>query len=776
ETLRTTFASVEGVPVPVIAERGSVFVKTIDLRDYPADERDSAALQMAIEESHRPFDLSHGPLVRAMLLQLDEAEYMLLLNMHHIVSDGWSHGVFVRELAALYEAFVTNQDDPPSKLPPLPIQYTDFAVWQQQRLSGAVLAEQVNYWKQQLASIVTLDLPTDRPRPALQTHNGAVEWVTVPKALTDRLNELSQQENATLFMTLLAAYNVVLAKYSGQLDVPVGTFISNRNRAEIEGLIGFFVNTLVLRADLSGNPTLREIVQRVRKVALDAYAHQDLPFEKLLDELNPVRDTSRSPFFQTMLVLQNASTGTLELPGLLLRRVDVDSGTARFDLMLVLHETERGLEGAAEFNTDLFEARTINRMVEHLQIVLETLVRDPDRRLLDLSLLTTTEQHQLFDVWNATQRPFSQATIHALFEEQAARTPDKIAVSAEGQMLSYRELNELANQLAHTLRSLDVGPGMLIGACLDRTPELLVGVLGILKSGAAYLPLDPDYPPSRLAFMLEDAQIALLVGHQALIDQLPANSARTLCLDGDALLINGAAVENPRPVTAAEDLAYVLYTSGSTGQPKGAQIPHRAVINFLESMREQPGLTADDILLAVTSLSFDIAGLELYLPLLTGAQVALVSRNVASDGEQLRDQLAATGATVMQATPSTWRLLLHAGWKGSPTLKVLCGGEALPLDLARPLIAGNAELWNLYGPTETTIWSAVSQVDLDEDLITIGHPIANTQIYLLDPKLQPVPIGVAGELHIGGDGLSWGYLKRPALTADKFIPDPFSKQ
>ncbi|HEX6289614.1 MAG TPA: amino acid adenylation domain-containing protein [Herpetosiphonaceae bacterium] len=787
ETLRTTFANVGGEPTLTISPPRPVFLKIVDVREHDPLEREAVALQMAIEESQRPFDLTLGPMVRAMLVQLDEQEYILLLNMHHIASDGWSHNIFVRELAAFYEAYVTQQ---PASLPELSIQYADFAAWQRQWLQGEVLDRMLAYWRRQLGGapfgsgtpVPTLDLPADRPRPAMQTHNGAVEWVRLPRDLTEKLKQLSQQEGATLFMTLLAAWQTLLARYTGQHDVTVGTFIANRNQAAIEGLIGFFVNTLALRTRLHGNPSFREVVQRARTTALEAYAHQDLPFEQLLDDLNVTRDTSRSPLFQTMLVLQTATTNFLELPGISLRLMEVDSGTSRFDLTLVLRETEAGLTGAAEFNIDLFDPATIARLMGHYQVLLEACVDNPDQPIATLPLLTALEQRQLFEVWNATQAPYPQTTLHRLVEEQTARTPDAVAVVFEEQAATFSELDRRANRLANTLRALGVGGcpqgETRVALCVDRSVDLVVGLLGVLKAGGAYVPLDADYPLERLHFMIEDARVPVMVTQSHLqaalqLDQI-RHPMRVLCLDTDAAMIAAADDAPPSGAVSAENLAYIIYTSGSTGKPKGVQLTHGMVVNFLASMQRQPGLTADDTLLAITSLSFDIAGLELFLPLMIGARVVIVSRAVAADGEQLRDAIVASGATVMQATPSTWRLLLGAGDSVGRPLKALCGGEALSRDLARQLLERHESLWNMYGPTETTIWSAVHQIERGMPVV-IGHPIANTQIYMLDANLQPLPIGVPGELHIGGAGVARGYLNRPDLTAERFIPNPFSQ-
>jgi amino acid adenylation domain-containing protein len=707
-------------------------------------------------------------------LRLAAEEHVLLLTMHHMISDGWSHGLFWRDLAVLYEAFDTCK---PTPLPALPIQYADFACWQRQWLRGEALETQLTYWKQQLAGLATLHLPTDYPRPAVQTFRGARHPMVLSQSLVEALKVLSQRHGVTLFMTLLAVFQALLHRYTGQDDIPVGSLIANRNRVEIEELIGFFVNTLVLRTDLSGNPSFRDLLGRVRAVCLGAYAHQDLPFEKLLEELRPQRELSRNPLFQVLFALHNTPRQAPELLGLSVSSLEVDPGTARFDLALDLWETPEGLHGWFEYSTGLFDAATIARIEGHLQTLLEGIVAAPQQRLSMLPLLTADERHRLLVEWNTTgiDSPHDQC-IHQIFEAQVAQTPDAVAVVCEGELLTYCELNRRANQVAHYLGTLGVGPEVLVGLCMERSLEMIVGLLGILKAGGAYVPLDPAYPQERLAFMLEDAQVAVLLTQEQLSGELPEHRAHTICLDTDWKTIAGKSEANPVSGVTADNLAYVIYTSGSTGSPKGVQILHRAVVNFFNSMSQQPGLTAQDILLAVTSVSFDIAALELYLPLIVGACLVVVSRDVAMDGAQLMKKLANSGATVMQATPATWSLLLEAGWQDSKHLKILCGGEALPCELAVQLLARGSSLWNMYGPTETTIWSAVYPVDLQERSIHIGRPIANTQVYVLDRHLQPIPIGVPGELYVGGVGLARGYLHRPELTAERFIPNPFSTE
>jgi len=588
------------------------------------------------------------------------------------------------------------------------------------------------------------------------------------------LRRVSRDESVTLFMLLLAAWQSLLFRYTGTSDVPIGTPIANRNRRETEGLIGFFVNTLVIRSRISGELRFTELLKQVRDTALAAYAHQDVPFEKLVEELQPERSLSHEPLFQIMFILQNAPVGALELTGLQLSPVQEEfgGGTAKFDLTLEIQETNRELIGSLEYATDLFENTTIKRMIGHFVQLLEALVADREQTISTLPLLTKPEQDQLIAGWNQTQTVYPrEACLHQLFEAQVQRTPEALAVVMGNEQLTYAELDAKADCLARYLQSLGVGPEVLVGICVERSVRMIVGLLGILKAGGAYVPLDPAYPKDRLALMLEDSDIAVMLTEKHLLQNLPQLDAPVICLDSDLETIDAPLLEQVSP----NNLAYVIYTSGSTGRPKGVQITHQSVTNFLCTMQQKPGINADDRLLAVTSLSFDIAALELFLPLTVGAQVVLASSEVAADGLRLAELLRSSQVTMMQATPATWRLLLEAGWKRDSQLRILCGGEALPIDLSRQLITHGASVWNLYGPTETTIWSAAEEIREPPMRISIGHPIANTQIYLLDSNLQPVPVGVAGELYIGGEGLARGYLKQPALTAEKFIPDPFAK-
>jgi amino acid adenylation domain-containing protein len=781
EVLRTKFNVIDGQPILEIVPQQTITLPIVDLREIALTEREAKVQSLADAEFRKPFNLASEPLLRGTLLQLDEAEYILLLTMHHIVSDGWSTDILIREVAAIYECFTQGK---PSPLPQLTIQYTDYAIWQRKWLQGEVLETQLNYWKQQLAgNLPILELPTDRPRPKIKTYQGAKQYFQLSPELSLALKTLSQKQDCTLFMTLLAAFKALLYRYTGLEDIIVGSPIANRNRAEIESLIGFFVNTLVLRTDLSDHPTFAELLNRVRETTLSAYAHQDLPFDLLVEELQPQRNLSHTPLFQVMFVLQNAPISAVELSGLTVEPLTSEGGNAKFDLTLVAEENDLGISVSWEYNTDLFNDETITRIGENFQTLLEGIVANPQQRITKLNLLTQQQQHQLLVEWNNTETDYPQdQCIHQLFEAQVEKTPNAVAVVFENQKLTYRELNQKANQLAHYLQEMGVKPDVLVGICVERSLEMVIGILGILKAGGAYVPLDPSYPQQRLAFMLKNAQLSILITQENLLTTLPPHQAQVVCLDSDWEKINQQNLEHLTNKTNTQDLAYVIYTSGSTGQPKGVQITHGSLVNFLISMRQTPGLNQEDIFLSVTTLSFDIAALELYLPLIVGARVVIVSREVATDGMRLLTEITSSQATVMQATPATWRMLITAGWQGNQQLKILCGGESLDSNLAHQLLKLSKQVWNLYGPTETTIWSSVHKVENTnqseriQNMVSIGRPIANTQFYILDQNQQLVPVGIPGELHIGGIGLAKGYLNRPELTKEKFISNPFDQK
>ena len=773
ETLRTSIVTENGEPAAAVHEVEEWDLPVTDLQGLASGERDAAALKIASEESVRPFSLAQGPLFRNRLLVMGPQEHILILVVHHIVADGWSLGILVKELAAFYSATVTGKA---VDLPELPVQYADYAHWQRRWLDGPVLEEQETYWRGRLSGqLPVLEMPLDRPRPALQTFNGDLVALTIPHAQVDRLQELARSERSTLFIVLLAGLSALLSRYSSQDDIIVGSSSSGRGRTEVEDLIGFFINNLVLRTDLSGDPSFRDLLGRTREVALGAFANQDVPFERLVEIVPTQRSLSYSPIFQVMFNFQSYPIGDLRLPGLFLSPVKMPVQATRFDLNLDAHEIKDGLALFLTYNTDLFDKETAERLLRHYVGFLANVVDEPESPLSVVDLLSADERDRMLTGWNATDRPLSTSALPALIAKRVATSPDSIAAVYDGAEVTYRELNERSNQIARALRAHGVGSEGLVGICLNRSMDMLVALLGILKAGGAYVPLDPTYPADRLRFMIEDSGLKVLVTESACRSVLPAEIGAVVELDSQADELSALATDDLDVAIDADQLAYVIYTSGSTGKPKGVEITHKNLVNFLQSMASSPGFSAADRLLAVTTISFDISGLELYLPLLAGGRVVLASREDCYDGVRLRRLMRESGATVMQATPATWRLLLDSGWREGNGLRLLCGGEALPRELADRLLGTGAELWNMYGPTETTIWSTVARVQPD-DVIAIGRPIDNTRIYVLDSNSQPVPVGVSGELYIGGEGLARGYLNREVLTAERFLPDPYSDQ
>jgi amino acid adenylation domain-containing protein len=769
EALRTRFVMVDERPAQIIAPALNLKVTVANLQGLPEVEKQQQSNRLSLEEAQRPFDLARGPLLRVTLLRLSDTDYVLLVVTHHIISDGWSIGVFIREVAALYEAFSTGE---PSPLPELPIQYGDFAVWQRQWLQGRILEEQLSYWKQQLSGeLPVLELPTNRPRPAVQTLKGARHFFALPTGLSKRLKALSEQEGVTLFMLLLAAFQTLLYRYTGQTDILIGSPIANRNRPETEALIGSFVNTLVLRTSLSGNPRFRELLGRVRDVTLQGYTHQDLPFEKLVEELQPDRDMSRNPLFQIMFVLQNAPMPTLKAPELTMNVIEIDRGTSQFDLTLSLENTEQGIKGLFEYNTDLLDAESIARMQGHFRALLEHIVNNQDCRLDELRLLTDPELHQVAVEWNDREVNFpGDDCLTDLLETQAARTPDAIAVIFNGERITYEAFNRRANQLAHYLQGLGVRPEVCIGICLDRSLEMLVGMLGVLKAGGTYVPLDPGYPHEQLSFMLADSAAPFVLTQEHLLQRLGAHDARLICLDKDWELIAQESEENPESGVTGENLAYVIFTSGSTGRPKGVAIAHR---NTSALLRWAHAAFAPEELrgvLASTSICFDLSVFELFVPLTCGGKVILVQNAL-----QLPELPEAEEVTLVNTVPSAIAEIVRKGWIPPKPLTVNLAGEPLAPALVDQLYESGVarRVFDLYGPSEDTTYSTFALREKNGEA-TIGRPVANTKVYLLDAGLNCVPIGVPGELYIGGSGVVRGYLKRPDLTAERFVPHPFS--
>jgi amino acid adenylation domain-containing protein len=739
--------------------------------------REEQARRLAAEEGQRPFDLEQGPLLRAAVVRLGERDHLLLLTLHHIVSDGWSAGILLRELETLYESAFLSR---PSPLPELPVQYADFAEWQREWLKGEVLEGLLGYWREQLAGAPpVLELPSDRARPAIQSFRGAVEPVRLSAGLIDRLHEIGREDGVTLFMTLLAAFQVLLGRTSGQTDLVIGSPIANRTRSEIEGLIGFFVNTLVLRTGLSLQSTFRKHLGKVREITLGAFAHQDLPFEMLVNELSPERNLSHNPLFQVMFVLQNAPTKPQEAseaaPGKTSPSAPGgDTGTSKFDLLLSLSESPHGAVGVFEYNTDLFDPATIKAMAAHFETLVGALPSRLDEPVAMLPLLTQEELRQ-FAEWNRTAEDYPRdVCVHQLVELQADRTPGADAVVFGHERLSYAELEERANRLAHFLRDRGVGPDSLVGLCVERSQEMVVAVLGILKAGGAYVPLDPTYPGERLAAILADVQAQVVVTQLSLLASLPPHGAETVLLDGHADAIGEASPERPAGGATARDLFYVLFTSGSTGRPKGCAIEHHSAVALLYWTRRW--WTDGDLegVLASTSLNFDPSLFELFAPLTRGGTV-LVAENALS----LPELPAAGRVTLISTVASALAELVRMG-AVPPSVRVAnLAGEPLQNAVVQRIYEGSSiqRAYNLYGLTEDTLYTTGELVERGStEVVTIGRPIANRQVYVLSDDLEPVPMGVVGQIYIGGTGLARCYVHQPELTAERFLPNPFSTE
>jgi amino acid adenylation domain-containing protein len=799
EILRTRIEAVEGLPVQVVDSFTPLEIPLVDLSELPAQQREAEAKRLCTNEAQKPFNLARDLMLRARLFRLEQSDHVLFLNRHHIASDGWSWGVLMRELETLYQAFSKER---PSPLAELPVQYADFAMWQRAWLQDDVLERQLRYWQKQLdGAPASLELPTDRRGWATPNHCGALLSYDLPESLSLAVGELSRREGVTLFMTLLAAFQTLLHRYTSRDDIPVGSVVAGRNRTELEGLIGYFTNTLVFRGDLSGDPSFRILLQRTRTVCVGAYAHQDMPFGELVKELEPERAMSHSPLFQVMFLLQNAPVSAMTLPGLRVTATDrLDTGASHFELSLSLTESGNSLNASVEYRTDLFDAETIRRLLSHYQNLLEGIAANPDARLSELPLLAEGERHQLLVEWNQTQQDFPRnKCIQELFEEQVERTPEDIAVVFEEEELSYAELNRHANQLAHRLRKLGVGPEVIVGVFAERSVEMVVGLLATLKAGGAYLPLDPNYPADRLNFMLGDARPGLVLVQGSLAAKLPQYAGEVVFLEDDFAAKSDAnptnrtqpenlaewgtiarcPTRNPISGVSPENLAYVIYTSGSTGRPKGVMVRHRGVCNRLQWVQENLPLGSGDGMMLKAPLTFDVSVSEVFWPLMSGARLVVARGGLQGDGRYLIETICKQAVTTLELVPAMLAALLEDKEVGrcSSLRRVICGGEGLAADLQQRFFRAlpHAELYNSYGPTEATIdvtfWKC--ELGAQDTNPPIGRPIANTQAYILDRAMQPVPVGVGGELHIGGVQVARCYLARPELTAEKFVPNPF---
>ncbi len=778
ESFRTTFSDGAGEPEQVIHQAEWTPLPIVDLQHLHGDAREAEVSRLVTAENDTPFDLRKGPLIRYQLLKLSEREHVMLLTLHHIISDGWSRGILTRELTQMYDSLMSGNE--PS-LPPLPLQYADFAVWQRKFLQEE-LGEHLDYWRETLGGdLPPLQLPTDRQRPAMQTHKGSHIRFRLPREVSDKLIAISQQQGATLFMTLLAAFNSLMMHYTGQEDFAVGTPIANRNRQDTESIIGFFVNTLALRADLSGNPTFLELIGRAKETALGAYAHQDMPFERIVEELETDRDLSRSPLFQVLFGLQNFQQSKVEIAGLTFEPVEDSGTTSKFDLSLLMSEDLEGAVGGTfEYNTDLFDAETIERMIAHFETLVTALAADPARRVGDLSLLTEAERVQVVDLWNRTATDYPKdRSMQQLFEEQVAATPDAVALVYGGSWLTYRQLNERSNQIAHYLQELGVGPDVLVGLCIDRSLEMIIALLGIIKAGGAYVPIDSNYPQDRIAYMLEDTQVPVLITQSSLADKLPAQGAKVICLDRDWLSFAGKSTDNPACTTTQDNLAYVIYTSGSTGRPKGVVVPQRGVVRLVKNTNYMP-FTSDQVFLQAATFSFDVATFDIWGPLLNGAKLALLPAGQPSL-EDMGRSIQAYGVTVLWLTAGLFHQMVEYRMEDLKGIRyLLAGGDVLSVPHVKRVLheLPNVTMINGYGPTENTTFTSCHTMTSEADVgstVSIGRPIANTTAFVLNRHLQPVPVGVPGELLTGGDGLANGYLNRPELTAEKFVETPFGR-
>jgi pristinamycin I synthase 3 and 4 len=767
EVLRTTFETREGKAVQVIREREEMGLGVVDLGNLEEEEWERVAGELGVGEARRGFDLERGPMMRMVLMRRSSSEQALLLVMHHIISDGWSMGVLVREMGELYEGYTRGR---PSGLEELRIQYADYAKWQREWMRSENVKEQEEYWRGRIGEGVRmLELPADRGRREAQTYEGEQQRFLIREEVSRRIRGLSREEGSTVFMTMLGGFKILLSRYSGESEVVVGTPIANRNQGEIEGLIGFFVNTLVLRTEVRGGEKFREVLRRVRETTLGAYANQDIPFEQIVEWVQPERDLRRSPIFQVMFILQNAPMPRLELRGLTLRLMEMHNETAKFDITMSLSEKEEGIEGAIEYNRDLFDRTTIQRMAEHYKMMLERIVERPDVRISEIEMMGEGERQELLVEWNDTEmRVSGRGGVHELIEKEAERVRDRIGVVSGEEQVSYGELNRRGNQLGRYLKRKGIRAEEVVGICVRRTVEMVVAMMGILKGGGAYLPLDSGHPRNRIKRVIEDAGARIVITDEEGEEAIRGGEWEEIRIDREWEDVGKEIEEDKVEEITGERLGYVIYTSGTTGKPKGVEVEHREIVNFVETMRRRPGIVEEDVMVAVTTISFDIAGLELMMPLTVGARVEVVSKEETRDGEELRKKVEERRGTIMQGTPATWRLLRDGGWEGGG-IKILCGGEALSREMAVELEKRGEELWNLYGPTETTIWSMLEKVEGGE--VTIGRPIGNTKVRIKNEEGEEAGVGIWGEIVIGGRGVARGYRGMAEMTAERFVPD-----
>ncbi|MCM8569377.1 amino acid adenylation domain-containing protein [Gramella jeungdoensis] len=773
EVLRTHFFMESGIPSCEILQDLKIKVSNIDLQNIELSKRKTEAQRLAEAEILRPFDLSQAPLIRLKIYTLEEQESLLLIVIHHTIADGWSLGVFLKELMIFYQSNITGN---PIDLPDLPIQYYDYARWQITKEQQAELKSSMSYWKEQLGGeLPMLELPTDYAHGAKQTFEGGTHRFVLREEITNEIKVLSRKEDATLFMTLLSAFYILLHRFSGQDDILVGTPVANRNHPELQNLIGVFINTLVLRTKINGELSFREILKQVRKMSLEAFAHQDFPYENLLELLKPKRDMNRPPLFQVVFNLQNAPMPNLKIQGLETNFLELDKGVSQYDMTLMVSKIKGQCHVTIEYNTDLFKLSTINKMFRYYRDILNYAIDQTDKPIKELRLISEEEFQNTIQRINQTESVFPyNRCVHQLFEDQVKKTPEAIALKQGELQITYKNLNDRTNSLALELQKLGVGPGIRVGILMKKSPEIIETLLGVMKAGGTYIPIHIDSPPERIKFILDDANANLLITNIK-IDDL--NEFRGTVLNiNDLLKHTEAEISNLQSSVHSNDLVYMTYTSGSTGQPKGVMISHRSLVNFLWSMKANPGIKDNSVVLALTSISFDPSTLELFLPLIVGARVIISGEEMAKDPVLLAKKIKDQNINLLQATPATWQLLLDTGWKGNPELKALCGGDILTRKLADQLLERVNKLFNLYGPTETTVWTTVGQIKKGDCPITIGKPIDNVQIYVLDRYFQPTPVGVIGEIYISGEGLARAYLNSPKLTKEKFITQTFQSE